>query len=77
MPFTDSCLFLQPVAELTTIHFLNLFLQLLVQPATIHQKSVSSASENTNQAVQRIDVTPFPRCSQSRTKERNTKVLKH
>jgi hypothetical protein len=50
MPFTDS-LFLQPVVELTTIHFLNLFLQLLVQPATIHLKSYPSASENTKQAV--------------------------
>jgi hypothetical protein len=37
--------------ELTIIHFLNIFLQLLVQPATIHQKSVPSASENTKQAV--------------------------
>jgi hypothetical protein len=73
MPFTD-CLFLQPVVELTTIHFLNLFLQLLVQPATIHQKAVASASENTKQAAQRIDVTPFPRCSHFQTKERKTKA---
>jgi hypothetical protein len=50
MPFTDS-LFLQPVVELITIHFLNHFLQLLVQPATIHQKAVPSASENTKQTV--------------------------